>query len=305
MLPQRSIKPRISFLAFYLIWAKRMGWEIPDFHAEVCAWLEEFWLSDALEALLKLPRGHAKSTILGVFNPWLYYCYPTLRILHQGESDKTAYKTSRDTKSVLRRHPLSEAIGNNCRGEVEFWWTPQNEDERNPSMQAAGVLTNIVSSRADFIENDDVEVQKNVRTPELRESLRNRLSEQIHIAVPGAPTLWVGTPHAHDSLYDEVQARGAMCFIRRMFGKEHRLEQAKSRVYQLPFKPEIIFEGIGELAKLLVEGQDYRLDGCTVEIFDVRSQLIDFYADPLWPSRFTNEEMEHRRRKCRTGDFSV
>lgn len=300
MLAARRTKPRISFLAFYVIWARHSKWEIPDFHVEACVWLEEFWLSDATEGLFQLPRGHAKSTILGVFNSWIYYCYPDLRILHQGESDKTANKTSRDTRSVLRRHALSEAMGKNCRGEIEFWWTPQNEDERNPSMQAAGILSNITSSRADFIQNDDVEVQKNIRTPELRESLRTRLSEQTHIAVPGAPTLWVGTPHTHDSLYDEVKARDAMAFIRKMFAEEHRIEQANSSSYVLKFVPEIVFEGIGKHARLLREGQDYSISGTTVEIFNPRGQLIDFYAGILWPSRFTPEEMEARRRKIKT-----
>lgn len=300
MLAARSTKPKISFLAFFVIWARRRNWEIPDFHVEVCAWLQEFWLSGESEGLLQLPRGHAKSSILGVFNAWIYYCWPELRILHQGESDKTAYKTSRDTKSVLRRHPLSEAMGNNCRGEVEFWWTPFNEDERNPSMQAAGVLSNITSSRADFIQNDDTEVQKNIRTPELRESLRIRLSEQIHIAVPGAPTLWVGTPHTHDSIYDEVKARGAMTFIRKMFTKEHRIEKATNSTYHLDFVPEVVFEGIGKHARLLKEGQDYRIKKGAIELFKPNGQLIDFYAGALWPQRFTMEEMESRRRKTKT-----
>ena len=35
------------------------------------------------------------------------------------------------------------------RGDVKFWWTPDSDDERNPSMQAAGIMSNITSSRAD------------------------------------------------------------------------------------------------------------------------------------------------------------
>ncbi|KAK6697356.1 hypothetical protein SNK04_014108 [Fusarium graminearum] len=44
-----------------------------------------------------------------------------------------------------------------------------------------------VRPRADFIQNDDIEVPGNIGTPEAREKLRFRLGEQVHIATPGAP----------------------------------------------------------------------------------------------------------------------
>lgn len=298
--PARRAKPRISFLAFFLLWAERMGWAVPPLHVRACAWLQDWWYSDEADGLFMLPRGHAKSTILGIFNAWLYSEDPTLRLLHQGESDQTAYKTARDTKAILKKHPLTLALGARIRGEVSFWWLPENEDERNPSMQAAGILSNVTSSRADFIQNDDVEVQKNIRTPESRESLRHRLSEQIHIAVPGTKTLWIGTPHTHESLYEDVKQQGARALIVRMFEREHRIEKADRTRYDLPFRPEYVFAGIHKGARLLREGVDYRIEGTVLVLGSAGGELLDCYAGAAWPERFTPDEMATRRKKCRT-----
>jgi len=297
---RQSTEPRITFLAFFLLWAERMGWDVPPLHVRACEWLGYWWKSAEPDGLFMLPRGHAKSTILGIFNAWVYFEAPQVRILHQGESDQTAYKTSRDTKAILRKHPLTAAMGAATRGEISFWWLPGNDDERNPSMQAAGILSNVTSSRADFIQNDDVEVQKNIRTPEARESLRHRLAEQIHIAVPGAKTLWVGTPHTHDSLYDDVRKRGAMAMIVPMFSKAFRIDRSDRARYEVGFRPEYVFAGIGEGARMLREGHDYRIEGDALILASPGGELLDCYADAAWPERFDRAEMEARRKKCPT-----
>lgn len=286
--------PYISFLAFFLLWAERMRWDVPLLHIRVCHWLEHC----GELALLMLPRGHAKSTILGVYNAWRYYLDPTYRILHQGDQDSTSYKTSRDTKAVLQRHPLTCNLP--LRGEVSFWWVDGNDDERNPSMQAAGILSNITSSRADEIQNDDVEVPKNIATPEAREKLRYRLGEQTHILVPGGRTLYVGTPHTHDSLYEDIKRLGADALVVKMFEQEHRIEKADKARYSLAFMPEYVFEGIGEGARLLRDGVDYRMDGLTMVLADPAGALVDCYAGAAWPERFDAAELAKRRIKTRT-----
>lgn len=288
----KSIKP--SFLAFYLVWAERQRWDVPDFHVRTCHWLEH--RGDL--AVLQMPRGHAKSTVLGVYNAWRYYTQPGYRILHQGDQDGTAYKTSRDTKFVLQHHPWTRDIATT--GEVSFWWTQGNTDPRNPSMQAAGILSNITSSRADEIQNDDVEVQKNIQTPEAREKLRFRLSEQVHILVPGGRQLFVGTPHTFETIYDEQIALGADALVIRMFAHEHRIEKATKARHALAFLPEFVFRGIGKGASLLREGEDYRMEGMTLVLTQPDGSLVDCYAGAIWADRFDAAELLKRRRKCPT-----
>jgi hypothetical protein len=285
---------KVSFLAFFLIWATRMHWKVPDFHVRVCHWLEY----RGLLAVLQMPRGHAKSTILGVYNAWCYYCDQTYRILHQGDQDKTARKTSLDTKNVLQHHPLTANLS--IKGEVDFWTVEGNSDARNPSMQAAGILSNITSSRADEIQNDDVEVPKNVGTPEAREKMRYRIGEQIHILVPGGKTLFVGTPHTYDSIYDQQIALGADKLVIRMFGKELRFDDAKRGKFPCAFKPDMVIAGIGRPARLLEEGIEWSWANGTITFATDPAGLVDCYADPVWHERFTLAEMLQRRRKCET-----
>ena len=283
-----------SFLSFFLCWADRMGWKVPDIHIRACIWLAV----KGPVAVLRCFRGFGKSTLLAVYNAWRYKENPELRILHQGDQDGTAYKTSRDTKRVLSKHPMTRDIP--IRGESAFWWIKGNDDERNPSMQAAGIMSNITSSRADEVQNDDVEVPRNIRTPEARETLRYRLGEQTHILVPGGSKLYIGTPHTHDSLYDEMEKMGADYLTIRMFEHELRIEQATSSFYSVPFCPVFVFSGIGKNSRLLSEQIDYRWTGKGIEFSEPTGTLIDCYSASAWPERFTREEMEKRRRETRT-----
>jgi hypothetical protein len=288
-------KPKATFLAFFLVWAERQRWVVPDIHVQACHWLEH--CGDL--ALLRCFRGFGKSTILAVYNAWRYYQDPSVRILHQGDQDKTAYKTSRDTKAVLLRHPWTRHMID-TKGETAFWWVPGNEDERNPSMQASGILSNITSSRADEIQNDDVEVPRNIATVEAREKLRYRLSEQVFILVPGGRKLFIGTPHTHDSLYDEIEATGADCLTIKMFAHEMRIEDAKAARYVVPFVPEMVFAGIGKTTRLLVPGTDYKLTSDGVQLLGDVVGLVDLYAGCAWPERFTPDDLAQRRKETRT-----
>ncbi len=288
---------KASFVEFFWLWAREQRWTVPEIHWRAVHWLE----TRGRLAVLRCFRGFGKSTILAVYNAWRYYHDPGYRILHQGDQDKTAFKTSRDTRAVLRRHPLTRGqFADDVRGEASFWWAPGNNDERNPSMQAAGITSNITSSRCDEAQNDDVEVPRNITNPENREKMRYRLGEQVHCMVPGARRLFIGTPHTHDSLYDEVQAMGADCLTIRMFEREHRIERATRDSYELPFVPDIVLSGIGKGARALVRGKDYTLHGKTMRLKTPTGALLDCYAGSAWPERFDLEEMEKRRKETRT-----
>jgi hypothetical protein len=284
-----------SYAEFFHLWALRQGWDVPDFHYLMADWMEH--RGDL--GVLQVFRGAAKSTHLAVYNAWRYYRDSSYRVLHQGDQDGTAYKTARDTKHVLQHHPLTRDMGT-PEGEVSFWWVPGATDQRNPSMQAAGIMSNITSSRADEVQNDDVEVPRNIATPEAREKLRYRLGEQIHILVPGGRRLFVGTPHTHDSIYDEQTRLGADTLRIPLFEQEHRIDNATRTRYAVPFVPEYIFSGIGEFSGLLVKGRDYRIDGKHIEFAKPPARVIDCYAGCAWPERFTPDEMAKRRKQCRT-----
>lgn len=290
---------QVGFAAFYLVYAETLNWVVPDFHLDVCDFLENY----GSLGLLMMPRGHGKSTILDIYNAWKLYNNPNHLILHQGATDPDAYKVSRGTEQVLERHPLCQLFNiKKVRGETQKWWVTGSNDVRHGSIHARGIMSNVTGSRANEIQNDDVEVPGNIGTPEARVKLRYRLSEQTFILIPGGQELYVGTPHTHDSLYSEImQNPDAKCLIFRMFEKEKRYEQVIECF--VDFKPIYIFSGIGRTSSLLTEGKDYQVvkvgNGFKITL-DESHYLIDIYSEALWPERFTAKEMQKRRRKCRT-----
>ncbi|WP_180036691.1 MULTISPECIES: phage terminase large subunit [unclassified Acinetobacter] len=289
---------KVDFATFYLVYAEVLNWVVPDFHLEVCDFLQDY----GTLGLLMMPRGHGKSTILDVYNAWKLYINPDHLILHQGATDPDAYKVSRGTEQVMDRHPLCQLFGvKKARGETQKWWVSGSTDVRHGSIHARGILSNVTGARANEIQNDDVEVPSNIGTPEAREKLLYRLSEQTHILIPGGQKLFVGTPHTHDSLYTRIKKLGAKCLILKMFEKEKRFEQIIECL--VDYKPVYIFSGIGTTSKLLKEGEDYQVvyTGHFYKItFDESHYLIDVYSEALWPERFTPAIMEERRRECRT-----
>lgn len=292
-----STASKVSLPAFFQIWADARGWSVPWFHWVMLEWLDRTW--DL--GVLRVFRGAGKSTLLAVANAYRYYKDPAYRILHQSESDGTAYKTSRDTMNVLMRHPLTRDLFRE--GGVESWWVHGADDPRNASMYARGILSNVTSARCDEAQNDDIEVPKNIRTPEAREQLEYRLGEQTFIMVPGARQLFIGTPHTHDSIYDKMEAMGADCLTIPLFEQEHRIEDAKKAAYELPFVPEYVFRGIGSGAQLLEAGKDYQVKGQRIVFPAAPGGLIDCYRGCSWPERFNRKDLETRRRKTKTVNY--
>lgn len=289
---------KVSFGTFFMLWAQRMNWTVPDIHWVVIDWLE----TRGNHAVLRCFRGFGKSTIIDIYFAWQIYCNPCWRILLQSEADPTALKNSRDTQNILRNHPLTRGLLVDT-GTVENWWTYEGKanDPRNPQFFAKGVMSNVTGARADEIVNDDVEVPRNITSPELREKLRYRLGEQTHIAVPGARKLFIGTPHAFDSLYDDEESKGAECLTLTLFTADHRIEEAKGRTeFALDFEPVYVFSGIGKGASLLRPGIDYTLQGGCIRFAEPPRTVIDCYGESAWPERFDADELLVRRKQTRT-----
>lgn len=289
----------VGFPAFFLIWAEEvLRWSVPDLHIVMCEWLEEY----EEKGVLMVPRGHAKSTILAVYCAWRWACDPTHRILVQGADDRLAYKLSRDAQSVVRRHPLCGHLLP-IRGGVEFWWVNGATDDRNASFAGSGVLSNVTGGRADEIINDDSEVQKNVLTPDAREKLRSKLSEQTHILVPNGRKLFVGTPHTHASIYSEEIEAGTNTLKIPLYRSAQRYpakEASEATRFKCSFRPEVVFLGVHKYSRLLQEGIDYKWNAGHVVFSAPPGDLLDLYADPAWPERFTRDVVEKRRKEAKT-----
>lgn len=294
----------VSFLTFFLMWAKVMGWKVPLLHVRICIWLEN--CLDPVRVLMVF-RGAAKSTIYAVYKAWKLYRKRWNRSLIWAADGDLAKKLTRDTINVLRRHPLCQGTLPPKPGAQAFW-VNGHTDPRNASMNAVGVNQNATGSRADDIDYDDIEVPKNIKTPEARANLRMKIEESTFIAVPGAQETYIGTPHTHDSIYPETVAAGAALLKIPLFESSIRYEDTSKRTrYGLPFTPGedglYVITGIHKFARLLEEGTDYLVEANEVVFAKPPGVVLDIYAHCAWPERFTREDIIRRRKKTRTLNY--
>lgn len=292
----------VSFAAFFLVWAKIKHWHVPDFHVLMAHWLE----NKGEIAVLRVFRGAAKSTMVALYEAWklrrhLLNTGHGYRFTNQAADDPLAYKLSRDVKHVLKRHPLCKGLLPPREVAVQGFSIIGHDDERNPSVSAAGVLSNVTGARSDEFVFDDCEVPKNIKTPEARDKLRTQMSEATHILVPGGSKLYIGTPHTHESIYAEQQAEGADALTIPLF-RDHVRFNDVSGINRLPFAFHIGADGLYVMTarKLLVEGEHYRIAGGAVVPLAPLSGLVDLYAGNVWPERFTRGEIAKRRKQCKT-----
>lgn len=297
-------KRNISFVAFFLMWAKVQKWKVPLLHVRICQWLQT---CTAPVRVLQVFRGAAKSSIYAVYKAWQLYCDGTWVSLVWAADGPLATKLTRDTINVLRRHPLCGGMLPTKPG-AQMFWVNGATDARNASMTATGVNQNVTSARAKSIDYDDVEVPKNIKTPEARENLRMKIQESTFILVPGGQETFIGTPHTHDSIYPEMIEGGAESLKIPLFESSIRYEDTSKRTrYPFPFTPGsdglYVITGIHKFARMLEEGQDYRLEGQEIVFAKPPGVVLDIYANCAWPERFDRADILKRRRKTRTLNY--
>jgi len=281
----------ITFPLFFILYAQEMGWSVPKFHIELCDWLDNY---GPLKVIM-IPRGHGKSTILEIYNAYKIYKNPNHLMLHQGATDSDAYKISRGTAAVLEKHPLTCDSCVKIKGEIQKWWVNGCDDVKHGNIHARGILSNVTGSRAHEIQNDDVECPNTTGSQDLRDKLAYRLSEQIHILIPGGSRLFVGTPHTQDSIYTKLAEAGADCLIRPMYQYSKRIMNVeKGKIYKLDdYNNYYVFSGVGSQSCI----PKYYIINDHI-IFKENYNLVDIYAEALWPERFTHEVMLQRRIEC-------
>lgn len=305
-------RPYISFKAFFLIWARMQGWTVPAFHLRVCDWMER----RGRRAVMKIFRGAGKSTILAIYQAWklreMFRQGRYWRLIDRGADDNLATKLTRDTLNVLRKHPLCRGMVIGKKG-VEQFSIEGHNDERNPSVTAYGIMSNATGSHGDEVINDDPEVPKNIKTPDSRRTLRERLEEEIHILLTHKENqiLYVGTDHTTESIYKEKIEAGYDNLVIPLFAHSKRYEaDGGNNVYSFGFPVKdaadfYVCIGIGTYARVL-ETWEYSLTlhekGGAVKLHEMPTEgvVIDLYSGNTWPDKFDRAEIQLKRKECRT-----
>lgn len=197
-----------EFYNFLDKWNDLLGFETPAHHRQIMRFLFDIWTCEPKRGLLMAFRHSGKSTVVGIFAACVLYHRPETRILILSAETSLASRMVSHIKHILENHP---------------WCTdmiPANKKEwasgritinrpvgiREPSVICQGVHGNITGMRADLIICDDVEVPNTSNTSTKRENLRERLRELDFILSPSGTMIYIGTPHTHDTIYNNGES---------------------------------------------------------------------------------------------------
>jgi hypothetical protein len=154
-------------------------------------------------ALLLAFRHSGKSTVVGVFAAWVLRNAPETRIMILSAEQSLASRMVGHIRHILENHP-------DCKDmlpKIKKEWAANKITIvrpigiREPSVVCQGVHGNITGLRSDLVICDDVEVPNTTNTAMKRETLRERLRELDFIMSPGGAIIYIGTPHAADTIY--------------------------------------------------------------------------------------------------------
>jgi hypothetical protein len=192
-----------GFELFLSVWNMQQQMGTPRIHRDIAHWLSHHPHHARKRFVLQAFRGCGKSTLVGLYAAWRLMHNPDMRILVLAADQTLATKMVRMVRKVIEKHPLTQSLRPL---KMEQWAADRITVQRptvsrDPSILAAGIKSNITGMRADLIIADDVEVPKTSDTADKRSVLRQHLKELDFILTPQGEILYIGTPHAEDSIY--------------------------------------------------------------------------------------------------------
>ncbi len=192
-----------EFCKFLDEWNALLGQSTPRHHRLIMEFLVDILQNAPHRGLLMAFRHSGKSTVVGIFAACVLYMNPNARILILSAHEALASRMVTHIRHILENHPRCVDLIPNVKKEwaVSRITVNRSIGTREPSVVCQGVHGNITGMRADLIICDDVEVPNTANTPQKRENLRERLRELDFILSPGGAMIYIGTPHAMDSIY--------------------------------------------------------------------------------------------------------
>ncbi|GHU01132.1 hypothetical protein FACS1894186_3270 [Alphaproteobacteria bacterium] len=269
-----------GFPAFAYLHLRAARQTLPRHMARMAVFLERAWEAPPpRRALLTAFRNSGKSTLAAVFCAWALSRNPNLRILVLAAEHDLACRFVRNARRVVESHPLTRGLLPTPRDQWagDRFTVSRAAALRDPSLAAKGLGANITGGRADLVICDDVEVPRTASTAALRSELRARLGELEFVANPDAMTLYLGTPHASDTIYDN-SATGFLAGYRRL--KIPLLDAGGASAWPERFDPEAVARLLHRAGPSKFASQ-MLLEPAAAEAarFDVSAAPI--YAEPL------------------------
>ncbi len=196
---------KTTFLEFVWIWDQIQHLSLPQHHKKIGRYLSHLYHKEGRRyALLMAFRNSGKSTLMGLFCAWVLTQNPDLKVLILSADTDLSRKMAGHIQRLLEQHPCCQGLKPpNPKEWAGGRFTVQRfHADRDPSVLAKGLLSNLTGTRADIIICDDVEVPKTADTAAKRADMRLKLNELNYILAPNGLILYVGTPHAKETIYN-------------------------------------------------------------------------------------------------------
>ena len=195
--------PISNALVFLDKWNEILGFHTPEHHKQIMSFLIDVLNNAPHRGLLNAFRHSGKSTVVGIFAACVLYNIPETRILILSAETGLASRMVAHVKNILENHPFCSDVLPDVKKE---WGTHKLTIKRRigirePSVICQGISGNITGMRSDLIICDDVEVPNTCNTQQKRTNLRERLRELDFILSPHGTMIYIGTPHAKDTIY--------------------------------------------------------------------------------------------------------
>jgi hypothetical protein len=164
--------------------------------------------------MVQAQRGEAKTTITGCYAVWSLIHDPTFRILIVSAGTPLAKQISTWCIQIINGMPELACLRVDtshpgARSSVEAYDVHHTLKGANksPSIACLGITSTSQGYRADLLIPDDVESKKNSKTANMREQLRDLTRDFVSINQKGR-IVYLGTPQSHESIYNDLPARG-------------------------------------------------------------------------------------------------
>jgi hypothetical protein len=192
-----------SALSFLDSWNAVLNLTTPAHHKKIMSFLVGAYGNEPRRALLTAFRHSGKSTVVGIFAAFVLKTKPESRILILSAEQSLSSRMVGHIRHIVENHPECDGMPPGVKKE----WASHKLTVsrpigiREPSVICQGVHGNITGLRSDLIICDDVEVPNTANTAAKREMLRERLRELDFILSPDGCIIYIGTPHAADTIY--------------------------------------------------------------------------------------------------------
>ncbi|MCL2331237.1 MAG: phage terminase large subunit [Proteobacteria bacterium] len=192
-----------SALEFLNEWNEIIGLNTPSHHKKILRFLVDILEIPPRRGLLLAFRHSGKSSVVGIFAAWVLTMRPRTRILILSAETNLSSRMVSHIKHILENHPKCREMLPTVKKE----WASHRITIarpigiREPSVICQGIAGNITGLRSDLVICDDVEVPNTSNTAQKRANLRERLRELDFILSPDGAMIYIGTPHAVDTIY--------------------------------------------------------------------------------------------------------